>query len=180
MVDATGQSVESKKMRGWRVALAKQAGVSVDDLRIVKTANQPRTQRGGGRSTVVLTYEFSVNASEPCVSTERCAFWLHAPNATLSLMLPVRMLTRLVCTCVSGGCSGSYCGRCSFTILRYGARGRHFFLIRGWQQTAGYGLCSSSDDARARALRWILQAVDNTAVSTIHSNNARHKRCTLL
>ena len=75
VVDATGQSVESKKMRGWRVALAKQAGVSVDDLRIVKTANQPRAQRGGGRSTVVLTYEFSVKASEPCVSCTVMRNW---------------------------------------------------------------------------------------------------------
>ena len=66
--EATGQSMESKKMRGWRVALAKQVGVSVDDLAVIKTEKQPRAQRGGGKSSVVLTYEFRVNASEPCVS----------------------------------------------------------------------------------------------------------------
>lgn len=77
VVDASGQSAESKKMRGWRVALAKQAGVSVDDIIIVKTDKQPRAQRGGGKSTVVLTYEFRVKASEPCVSIERCVLWRH-------------------------------------------------------------------------------------------------------
>lgn len=71
VVDESGQTVESKKMRGWRVALAKQAGVNVDELRIIKIDKEPRAQRGGGKSTVRLTYEFRVKASEPCVSTDR-------------------------------------------------------------------------------------------------------------
>ena len=45
VVDATGQSVESKKMRGWRVALAKQAGISVDDLAVVSSR-----ERGAGKN----------------------------------------------------------------------------------------------------------------------------------
>ena len=59
-------------MRGWRVTLAKQAGVPVEDLRVVKT-EKPRSQRSGAKSLVVLTYELRVTASEPCVSPHAAA-----------------------------------------------------------------------------------------------------------
>jgi hypothetical protein len=71
--EATGQKQESGKMRGWRVTLAKQAGVGVDDVAVVKT-EKPRAQRGGGKSMVILTYEFRVVASDPCVSPEAPSF----------------------------------------------------------------------------------------------------------
>ena len=127
VVDATGQSVESKKMRGWRVALAKQAGISVDYLAVVKIDKQPRAQRGGGSGTVVLTYEFRVKASEPCVGSARVGGLI---KLVLRLIVSFAQ-PEVMCGCVSGGCSASCCGRCSFTTLRCAARGRRFFPTRG-------------------------------------------------
>jgi hypothetical protein len=102
-------------MRGWRVTLAKQAGVGVDDVAVVKT-EKPRAQRGGGKSMVILTYEFRVVASDPCVSPEAPSFPIPVRNPTalrgVRFWLTVLRACARVCVRVLHGCSGSCCGRC--------------------------------------------------------------------